>query len=325
MFVRALRSEHPLHSSQKPALVRVVSYPVLLSRRHSASLSRRLSSELDASHQSLQPTCCHEHPLEHAIPKLRAFAPPTAAGFPAHRTEWELGFPHGSTCCDARRPLLVCPALGSQAVGAASASCYRTTTPHGMNGVPSKRPCERCQPATTWVTRIADAPCRIPQTCSASRAHQRVPDPASPRSTKSAFPQDRGAFRQQVPPFLSDSRRPPTAWAATGALGSSPRTQLPTCVHAPTLGTLDPTACRLFAGAEGPHAACQLLQRSVPRARHRTARTPVKPWQATFSPNDDASFEPPPTELPQVRGHLACLTASTPTTATARRGGFTPT
>jgi len=315
MFVRALRPEHPLHSSQKPALVRVMSYPVLLSRRHSASLSRRLSSELDASHQSLQPTCCHEHPLEHAIPKLWAFALPTAAGFPASRTEWELGFPHGSTCCDARKPLLVCLALGSQAVGAASASCYRITTPHGMNGVPSKRPCERYQPTTTCVTRIADAPCRIPPPCSASRAYQRVPESASPRSTKSAFPQIRGAFRHQVPPSLSDSRRPPTAWAATGTLGSSPRAQLPTCVHAPTRETLDPTAYRLFTGAEGPHAACQLLQRSVPRARHRTARTPVKTWQATFSPNGNVPFEPSPTELPQVRGHLACLTASTPTTS----------
>jgi hypothetical protein len=288
-------------------------------------LSRHLSSERDASHQSQQPTCCHEHPLEHAIPKIRACALQTAAGFPEFRTEWELGCPHGSTCRDARRPLLVCLALSSQAVGAASASCYRITTPRGMNGVPSKRPCERCQPATTWVTRIADAPCRIPPTCSASRARQRVPGPASTRSTKSAFPQSRDVFHQQVPPSLSDSRRPATAWAATGVPGSSPKTQLPTCVHDPTLGTLDPTACRLFAGAEGPHAACQLLQRSVPRARHRTARTPVKPWQATFSPNDDVPFEPPPTELPQARGHLVCSTASTPTTATARRGGFTPT
>lgn len=325
MFVRALRTEHHLHSSQKPALVRVMSHPVLLSRRSSASLSRRLSSELDASHQSLQPTCFHEHPLEHAIPKHWAFALSTAAGFPESRTEWELGFPHGSTCCDARRPLLVCPALGSQAVGAASASCYRITTPHGMNGVPSKRPCERYQPATTWVTRIADALCRIPLSCSASRARQRVPEPAFPRYTKNAVPQIQGAFRHQVPPSLSDSRRPPTAWAATGTPSSSPRAQLPTCVHAPTLETLDPPAYRLFTGADRPHAACQLLQRSVPRARHRTARTPVRPWQATFSPNDDVPFEPPPTELPQVRGHLACSTASTPTTATARRNGFTPT
>jgi len=91
MFVRALRTEHPFHSSQKLALVRVVSRPVLLSRRSRAALSRYLSTEPDASHQSLQPTCCHEHPLEHAIPKLRALTRQAATGFPEHRTEWELG------------------------------------------------------------------------------------------------------------------------------------------------------------------------------------------------------------------------------------------
>lgn len=156
------------------------------------------------------------------------------------------------------------PALGSQAVGAASASCYRITTPHAMNGVPSKRPCERCQPATTWVTRIADAPCRIPPTCSASRARQRVPGPASPRSTKSAVPQTRGAFHQQVPPSLSDSRRPATAWAATGALGSSPRTQLPTCVHDPTLGDARPSC--LPAINRGRWATCFLSASATERS-----------------------------------------------------------
>jgi len=174
----------------------------------------------------------------------------------------------GSACCDAVRPLLAFPALGSQAVGAATASCYRITTPRGMNGVPSKRPCERFQPATTWVTRIADASCRIPPLCPASWALQQVPEPARSRSTKNAPSQARGAFHQQVPPSLSDSRRPPTAWAATGSLGSSPKAQLPTCFHVPTRGALDPATGRLFAGAGGPHAACQLLQRSVPRAHH---------------------------------------------------------
>lgn len=138
MFVRALRTEHPFRSSQKPALVRVVSYPVLLSRRLSAALSRCLSTEPDASHQSLQPTCCHEHPLEHAIPKPGALTLWIATCFPEHPTEWEFGLALGSACCDARRPLLDILALGSQAVGAASASCYRITAPHGMNGVPSK-------------------------------------------------------------------------------------------------------------------------------------------------------------------------------------------
>jgi len=33
----------------------------------------------DASYQPLQPTCCHEHPLEHPTPKLQALTFPTAA------------------------------------------------------------------------------------------------------------------------------------------------------------------------------------------------------------------------------------------------------
>lgn len=169
-----------------------------------------------------------------------------------------------------------------------------------------KRSCERCEPATTWVTRIADAPCRIPPICPASRALRQVPEPASSRSTKNASPQARGAFHQQVPPSLSDSHRSRTARAATGALGSSPKVQLPTRFHVPTRGTLDPTAYWLFARAAGPRAACQLLQRSVPRAHHRAVRSPMKPWRTTFSLNDADPFEPSPTELPQVRGHLAC-------------------
>lgn len=325
MFVRALRPEHPLHSPQKPALVRVVSYP-------DPAISSALSGVVTPP--VLRARCLA--PISAADLFSRAPAGtrhPQAQSFRSSDRCWlsrvsnRVGARLSSRIHLLRRQKTIAGrlALGSQAVGAASASCYRITTLRAMNGVPSKRPCERCQPATTWVTRIADAPCRIPPACSASRAHQRVPEPASPRSTKSAVPQTRGAFHRQVPPSLSDSRRPATAWAATGTPGSSPGIQLPTCVHDPTLGTLDPPAYRLLTGADGPHASCQLLQRSIPRARHRTVRTSMKPWQATFPPNSDVPFEPPPTELPQVRGHLACSAASTPTTATARHGGFTPT
>jgi hypothetical protein len=70
---------------------------------------------------------------------------------------------------------------------------------------------------------------------------------------------------RRLPPAspTADARaraRTTTAWAATGTLASPPVVQLPTCVHAPTRGALDPSAYRLFAGAPGPHAACQLLQ-----------------------------------------------------------------
>lgn len=65
-----------------------------------------------------------------------------------------------SGCCDARGPLLVFLTLGSLAVGAASANCYRITTLVGMNGVPFKSRCRRCRPSTAQVIRIAGVPCR---------------------------------------------------------------------------------------------------------------------------------------------------------------------
>jgi hypothetical protein len=84
-----------------------------------------------------------------------------------------------------------------------------------------------------------------------------------------------------------------------------PRAQLPTCVHAPTRGALDPSAYRLFAGAPGPHAACQLLQWSVPRAHQRAVRSPT--WAvASHGPSDGSTpFEALPAGLSQVRGRLA--------------------
>jgi hypothetical protein len=97
----------------------------------------------------------------------------------------------------------------------------------------------------------------------------------------------RARFHKPEAPSTARSHRRARLSPASNRMGrhwypdSSPRTQRPACVHAPTRGALDPTACRLFAGAEGPHAACQFLQCSVPRARHRTVRTPAEVWRAT--------------------------------------------
>jgi hypothetical protein len=99
--------------------------------------------------------------------------------------------------------------------------------------------------------------------------------------------------------------RTTTAWAATGTPASPPRAQLPTCVHAPTRGALDPSACRLFAGAPRPHAACQLLQWSVPRAHQRAARSLTWAVASHDPPDDAASFEAPSAGLSQARGRLA--------------------
>jgi len=219
----------PVSPFPEARLVKVVGHPVPAIPTDSQQRRRTAwSLERDASSQSLQPTCCHEYPRKRPIPKRWAFALPTAASFPAYRNEWGLALRDGSRFAGAAGPLLVLPALGSQAVGAASASCYRIATPVGSEGVPSSRSRGRCQPRTTRAIRIADAPCRLPRTPSASRGDPRVPGLASPHSTKSVVPQTRGAFHQQVPP------PPPaltvrSAWAATGTVA---RHQRPSFRHA---------------------------------------------------------------------------------------------
>jgi hypothetical protein len=116
-----------------------------------------------------------------------------------------------------------------------------------------------------------------------------------------------------------------SAWTATGTADSSPTARLPTCVHAPTQGALDPAAYRLFTGAEGPHAACQLLQCTVPRARHRPVRplmgmqrTAFHQMTASLSSRRQPSF---------LRSGVTWLASPRrpPSRATARHDGFTPT
>jgi len=124
---------------------------------------------------------------------------------------------------------------------------------------------------------------------------------------------------------LPGSRPSLAAWAATGAPTWPSKAQLPACFHAPTQGALDPSARRLFAAASKPHVARQLLQQSVPRARPRTAR--FSSWTAASRVPAERPdpLRGEPAELSQVRGRLALGTASTPTRATARLDGFTPT
>jgi len=116
--------------------------------------------------------------------------------------------------------------------------------------------------------------------------------------------------------------RAATAWAATGASAWPPNARLPTRFHAPSQGALDPNADRLFAGAPRPRAACQLLQWSASRAHQRPVRPPTCPWQATrrqtappLSERRQPGFLRPGVGRPFGR--------STPTTTTARPGGFT--
>jgi len=106
-------------------------------------------------------------------------------------------------------------------------------------------------------------------------------DRLSPELTKSPASPTQSVFHRQVPPSLPGFRRARTARAATRTPGSPPGTELPTCFHAPSHGALDPTACWLLARAEGPHAACRLLQRRIPRARQRLSDLRQRLWQAT--------------------------------------------
>ena len=76
------KSCRDLNTGSRPTETRLVRgmdlrNPLLaFSRRHRNAVARPRE---DASNQSLQPTCCHEYPLEHATSKLRTFALPTAA------------------------------------------------------------------------------------------------------------------------------------------------------------------------------------------------------------------------------------------------------
>jgi hypothetical protein len=225
-------------------------------------------------------------PISAADLLSRALARTTDSQASGFRASDRPGFSHASDrvgaqpssqCCPVRRSVTIsgCRALGSQAVGAASASCYRITSPEGIVGVPSRGQCGRCQPATTRVIRIADAPCRLLLVLSASRDRPQVPGSAC-----SALHQEHD--------FADPGRLPPASPTASARLSPSIDCGPPLC---PSAGhrevsfrhvftpqpdeALDPTAYRLFTGAEGPHAACQLLQQSIPRARQRTVRSPA--------------------------------------------------
>jgi len=185
-----------------------------------------------ASHQSLQPTCCHEHPQERPIPKPQALTIQTAVAFFAPRTEWGLVRPGASRFSDAGKPLLACPALGSQAVGAASAGCYRIAAPEGKSGVPLKRPCGRCQPNAVRATRIADASCR-------TRFLPRHPELVCKCQDLLPRAPPRARLRKPEAPSTNRSHRRVRLSPASDRMGRHwcpslmPRTQLPTCFHAP--------------------------------------------------------------------------------------------
>jgi hypothetical protein len=189
-----------------------VGLPSLLSHRAATPPAWHSPHERDASHQSLQPTCCHEYPRSHAIPKSWALALPPAVILLVLPSGWEPSPQPEATLGDAGLPLLAPQPWVGHAVGAAPASCDQAITPTGMRGVPRRNPSGRCRPSSSPMVRLADAPCRCPLLVpgipsSAARARTRFP--AS--QPKGADRRARGAFHQQVPPStpeLAPERRP---------------------------------------------------------------------------------------------------------------------
>jgi len=151
-------------------------------------------------------------PSEPPIPKLGAFALPTAAILLVHPSGWEPSLPLEAILGDAELPLLALQPWVGRAVGAAPASCYRTVTPEGTRGVPRRNPSGLCRPDSNPMVRLADAPCRYPQPTpgipsSPARARTRFLAP----QPKGTAVRAQGAFHQQVPPptpELAPERRP---------------------------------------------------------------------------------------------------------------------
>jgi len=193
------------------------------------------------------------------------------------------------------------------AVGAAWPSCWLAITPEGIRGVPRRSSSERCRPATSLMADRAGALCRTPPPCPASRARLRGPGSACP-----AFHQETRLGRSKTPSTNRSHRPRPDSRQSEGCMGRHRYPGLAAKGPAsdmrsrPFLGALDPRADRLFAGALGPHAACQLLQRSVPRARQRAVPSPSWIVASHVPLEDDIPCEIPPAGLSQARGRLAC-------------------
>jgi hypothetical protein len=234
--------------------VRVVGLPSLLSHRAATAPACRPPHGRGTSRQSLQPTCCHEYPRSHAIPKPWALALMSAATLLALQSGWEPSHPPVVILGDAGLPLLASPALGRPR----SWCCAGRL-------LPDHHPLQGCAVSHAWLEwalsalLAPDDPARRrPVSLPAARA--RHPEPR--RESQSPCPRIptkgcRSSGPRRLPPASPtvDARaraRTATAWAATGTPALPPRAQLPTCFHAPTPGDARPKslpAVRRSAGA----------------------------------------------------------------------------
>jgi hypothetical protein len=135
--------------------------------------------------------------------------------------------------------------------------------------------------------------------------------------------------QKHLPP--TDSKAVGPCWRLEQLLldnaGTSAWPPWPSARHAFTHShcALDPRLTRLLAGAE--RATCRLLASATETIPKHTLES-AKPYVGSSKPpttaGNDASCEAPPAEFYQPRGCVA-PNSTTTTTATARRGGFTPT
>jgi hypothetical protein len=190
-------------ASQAPEArpVRVVGLPSLLSHRAATSPACRPPHGKDASHQSLQPTCCHEYPRSHAIPERWALALLPAAILLVPPSGWEPSLQPEAILGDAGLPLLASPASGRPRSWCCPASCYPIITPVGMRGVPRRSSSEPCRPTPSPMIRPADAPCRCP------RPLPGIPGSAAGARTRLPAPQPGMRFFEPEAPSTSKSHR----------------------------------------------------------------------------------------------------------------------
>lgn len=144
--------------------------------------------------------------------------------------------------------------------------------------------------------------------------------PNSSATARTCFPvlQPRAQLHRFEAPSTNKSHRlfwlspASTAWAATGILTRRQRSGFR---HAFTLLPRSARLCDLPAVHRGLKATCCLSASATECPPSTPAHRPNSRELVAnhLSLNDDIPFGLPPTELSQARGHLACLTASTPT------------
>jgi len=275
-------------SSQTPDArpVRVVGLPRLLSRRAATSLACRPPYGKDVSHQSLQPTCCHEYPRSHPSPSsgLSPFRPPRSSscirlgGSPAFHSR-----PSSAT--------LNCHCWLSSLGSAAQLVLRRpaATEPSPPKGRAVSRAAIRAGFVVPTRTRWSGS--QTPHVAtrslrSASRAHPREPEPASPHPN-----QRERLFEPKAPSTSKSHRRRPSSrpnddrmgrhwypgFAASGPASdmrsrSNPRSARPSCL--PTIRRGPKATCRLPASAMDCHPStptCRPIS-GVVRGKPRPAR-----------------------------------------------------